>query len=183
MRASGPTMKLRLLAWIGLAILCAGFLTGRAIGQDRHADPSLEALLPEVLAGISLTRESQSGADLTRPSDAFDEFLKSLGKQRADFTVASAYANGVAAEIGAWRVKGLTAAQLMPGFKVALQASSKSALVIMQTELSGRPATQIGDDNQLARGPLYVTEHADALLFVQSRNAKLAAEAFERLPR
>ena len=59
---------------------------------ERHADPDLEALLPRRSAARSLTVESQAGTDLATNSAAFDAFLAGLGKTRADFSLASAYA-------------------------------------------------------------------------------------------
>lgn len=168
---------------VGLVLAGVAPATADAANLRRHADPSLEALLPATLAGIVLTRESQNGVDLTRQSEAFDAFLMGLGKQRGDFTVASAYANGVAAEIGAWKIVGLNAAQLMPGFKIALQASSQSPLAVEETVVAGRPTTRIGDAQQLARGPLYVVQQTDTLLFVQTNNMKLVEEAIAKLPK
>src|SRR5215475_12703712 len=89
-----------------VAVLLLGFLSP-AFAAERHADPALEALLPTSLAGVSLTVESQAGTELATKSAPFDAFLIDLGKTRADFWLASAYAaGGLKAEIGAWRVKG-----------------------------------------------------------------------------
>ena len=75
-------------------------------------------MLPTTLGGVALTIESQAGTDLATQSAAFDAFLASLGKTRADFTLASAYRRGdLKAEVGAWRVKGADPALLLPGFK------------------------------------------------------------------
>ena len=65
-----------------------------ARAQSRHADTELEALLPTTLGGVALTIESQAGTELSTNSAAFDAFLAGLGKTRADFTLASAYARG-----------------------------------------------------------------------------------------
>ena len=82
-------------------------------------------MLPTTLGGVSLTIESQAGTDLATESAAFDAFLASLGKSRADFTLASAYSpGGLKAAVGAWRVKGADSALLLPGFATAVQASS-----------------------------------------------------------
>ena len=92
---------------LAAAIASAPYVTGAALAGGRHADPELEALLPTTLGGVALTVESQAGTDLSTQSAAFDAFLASLGKTRADFTLASAYAQGgLKAEVGAWRVKG-----------------------------------------------------------------------------
>jgi hypothetical protein len=149
---------------------------------SRHADPSLEALLPTSLGGVALAVESQSGADLATKSGAFDEFLKSLGKTRGDFSVASAYATGgLRAEIGAWRVKGADPALMLQGFKTALQSSSTTPLTLAEENVNGRAVTRIGDPGQLAHGPLYVVSRGDTLLFVQTPEAALAEEAIGKL--
>ena len=154
----------------------------RAASDGRHADADLESLLPTALGGVALTRESQNGIVLTRHSAPFDDFLASLGKQRSDFTVASAYAGDIAAEVGAWRVKGLGAEQLLPGFKIALQASSQTPLAFEDMTFGGRAVIRVGNKQQMARGPLYVVSHGDALLFVQTNDLKLAEEAIGKLP-
>src|SRR5262245_48354586 len=148
-----------------------------AADGQRHADPELEALLPTSLGGVTLTVESQSGDDLATKSAAFDTFLNNLGKTRADFSVASAYATGgLRAEIGAWRVKGADPAQMLQGFKTALQASSATPLTQVDETLGGRAVTRIGDPGQLAHGPLYVVGGGDTLFFVQTPEPTLAEE-------
>jgi hypothetical protein len=113
------------LSWLAMVAVGLLGLLQPAFATERHADPALEALLPTTLAGVSLTVESQAGTELATKSAPFDAFLADLGKTRADFWVASAYAaGGLKAEIGAWRVKGADPALLLPGFKKAVQASS-----------------------------------------------------------
>lgn len=150
----------------------------------RHADPELEALLPTTIGGVALTVESQAGPDLSTGAGPFDAFLARLGKTRADFTLASAYAmgGGVKAEVGAWRVKGADAAELLAGFEAVMQASSATPLTIAAETFGGRAVTRIGDPGQLARGPLYVIARGDALLFVQTPQPSLAEEAMGKLP-
>ncbi len=151
---------------------------------SRHADPELEALLPTSLGGIVLTVESQSGTDLATKSSAFDAFLASLGKTRAEFTVASAYASsGLRAEIGAWRVRDADPALMLQGFKTALQSTSTTPLTQAVETLAGRQVARIGDPGQLTHGPLYVVSHGDTLLFVQTPEPALAEEAIGKLPR
>jgi hypothetical protein len=159
------------------------YLTAAAVAGGRHADPELEALLPTALGGVALTIESQAGTDLATESAAFDAFLTSLGKTRADFSLASAYAQGgLEAEIGAWRVQGADPALLLPGFKTAVQASSTTPLTQVGETLAGRAVTRIGDPGQLTQGPLYVFVRGDTLLFVQTPERALAEEAMAKLP-
>jgi hypothetical protein len=157
-------------------------LTAAAVAGGRHADPELEALLPTTLGGVALIIESQAGTDLATESAAFDAFLASLGRTRADFSLASAYAQGgLEAEVGAWRVKGADPALLLPGFKTAVQASSTTPLTRAEETLAGRAVTRIGDPGQLTQGPLYVIVRGDTLLFVQTPERALATEAMAKL--
>ena len=154
------------------------------VAGERHADPELEALLPTTLGGVALTVESQAGTDLATNSAAFDAFLASLGKTRADFSLASAYApQGLKAQVGAWRVKGGDPALLLPGFRTAVQASSATPLTQVEEIVAGRKVTRIGDPGQLTQGPLYVVVRGDTLLFVQTPEPALAEEAMEKLPK
>jgi len=126
--------------------------------------------------------ESQRGTDLVTTSIAFDAFLKSLGKTRADFALASAYSRGkLKAEVGAWNVKGANPALLLPSFKRAVQSSSTTPLTQVDEFLAGREVTRIGDPGQLTRGPLYVIVRGDTLLFVQTPDRTLAEEAIGKL--
>ncbi|QIG49997.1 hypothetical protein G5V57_21085 [Nordella sp. HKS 07] len=171
----------------GLRLICislaALLFAAVAISAGRHSDPELEALLPQTLGGIALTIESQAGPELATNSAAFDAFLKTLGKSRDDFTLASAYAaGGLKAAVGAWRVKGADPALLLPGFKAALQASSTTGLTNTEETLAKRTVTRIGDPGQLAQGPLYVFVRGNTLLFVQTPDRTLAEEALSKLP-
>ena len=172
-------MHLRLACLAFVLWLVAG---SSVFAQSRHADPALETLLPEVLGGIALIRESQSGIDLKRQSEAFDAFLKSLGKGRDAFVVASAYApSGLRAEVGAWRVAGVAGADILPAFREALQASSDVTLDEVEETLAGRRVLRFGGQGQLSRGPLYAMVGKKALFFVQTSDKVLATEAIGKL--
>ena len=165
-----------------VSLFIGGGMAFAASAADRHADQQLESLLPTSLGGVTLTVESQAGPELSSNSAAFDAFLKSLGKTRADFTLASAYAQGaLRAEVGVWKVKGAETSALLPAFKTVLQASSNTPLTITDQIVSGRPVTQIGEKGQLAQGPLYAFSRGETLLFVQTPEKALAEEAIAKL--
>ena len=168
------------MAWLttpGILVVAVVLTAGR------HAAPELEALLPTTLGGVSLTIESQAGTDLATESAAFDAFLASLGKSRADFTLASAYSpGGLKAAVGAWRVNGADSALLLPGFATAVQASSTTTLAQVEEIVAGRAVNRIGDPGQLTQGPLYVFVRGDTLWFVQTTERALAEEAMNKLP-
>jgi hypothetical protein len=149
-----------------------------AAAQERHADTTLEELLPSSLEGVALVRESQRGDELSQRNEAFDRMLKELGRAPADFVVASAYAlSGLGAEVGAWRIEDIGAERLLPAFVTAVRESSATPLDVEEVLVGGRSVTRIGDAGQLARGPLYVLPSRDVLLFVQTPDAALAAKA------
>lgn len=156
-------------------------VAGSAAG--RHADPALEALLPETLGAVALTRESQRGVDLSQQSPALIAFLDSLGKTLDDFTLASAYSSSgdIEAQVGAWRIRGADTARLMPGFVQAVQASSTTKLTVSDVLDAGRTVTKIGEPGQLTQGPLYAFARGDTVLFVQTTDPALAEEALSDL--
>jgi len=175
-------MKMRVLLrglWVCVAVL---LLTLGARAAERHSDPELEKLLPQSLGGVALTIESQMGSELMTNNAAFDGFLATLGKTRADFSLASAYApGGLRAQVGAWKVKDADATALLPAFKTVLQASSKTPLTIEEETVAGHPVTRIGDPGQLAQGPLYAFARGNVLLFVQTPEPALVEEAIGKL--
>jgi hypothetical protein len=184
-RRSTPLHR-RAAIWRSIAVFVLTLLIAMApaAAEGRHADPELEAMLPAKLGGVVLVVESQAGTDLATGSAAFDAFLAGLGKTRADFTLASAYAQGgLKAAAGAWRVRGADTAALLPAFKATVQTSSATPLVTTGETLAGKEVTRIGDPGQMARGSLYVFARGDTLFFVQTPDPALAAEAVEKLPR
>ena len=174
-------LALSLIMVVG-ALLAASGLAASA--QGRHADPELEALLPTTLGGVALTIESQAGSELSTQSAPFDAFLTSLGKTRADFSLASAYTQGgLKAQVGAWNVEGADSSLLLPAFKTVMQASSQTPLTLAEETIGGQSVTRIGDPGQLTQGPLYVFVRENTLLFVQTPEEALAEEAIGKLPR
>ena len=172
------------LAAAALLVLAAALPRGAPAQGSRHADPALEALLPQTLGGVALTVESQAGPDLSTRSAAFDAFLTGLGKTREDFVVASAYPlGGLPAAVSAWRVRGAPTDRLLPAFRATLQASSATPLGGGQEDIGGRSVMRIGDPGQLAQGPIYVIARDDTLFFAQTKTPALAAEAVSKLPR
>ena len=155
-----------------------------ASAASRHGDPELEALLPDTLNGVTLTRESQRGVDLSQQSPALAAYLRSLGKTLEDFTLASAYSSSgdIKAQVGAWRIRGADSALLMPGFVEAVQADSTTKLTVTEASIAGHDVTQIGGPGQLTQGPLYAFVRGDTVLFVQTTDPAIAPEALSSMP-
>ena len=151
----------------GVAASCCDFPSQATATPIR----TLEALLPTSLGGVALTVESQAGTELVdAAAPPSMRFSPSLGKTRADFTLASAYSQGeLKAEVGAWRVKGADPALLLPGFKTAVQASSTTPLTAGRGDRRRAARSRASAiPGQLTRGPLYVVVRGDTLLFVQT---------------
>jgi hypothetical protein len=165
------------------ALLIAAFAAvAPAASAGRHAAPDLESLLPQTLGGVTVTIESQAGSDLSTNNAAFDAFLKTLGKTRADFGLASAYApGGLKGAAGIWRVTGAESKDLLGAFKVTLQSSSNVPLTIKEEVIAGHPVTRIGAPGELAQGPLYTFVRSNLIIFVQTPDPALAEEAIGKL--
>src|SRR5262245_22943834 len=160
-----------------------GLLAGPVSAAGRHADPELESILPTTLGGVALTVESQAGPELATRSAAFDAFLAELGRTRADFTLASAYSQGdLPAEVGAWRVRDVDTAKLLPAFREAVRKRSAQPLATAEEALGGRAVLRIGNPGEMARGSLYAYARGDMVLFVQTTRPELAEEALAKLP-
>jgi hypothetical protein len=100
-----------------------------------HADPALEALLPDNVDGIALTKQSLTAPQIVeRP----DPRLVSLGKEPADLTIAlaGAYTGDRIITILAERLDGVSGDQLL-----AATLESMPGAPVSQTSLGGREVT------------------------------------------
>ena len=174
---------------VRLLILCLLVLMGVAAPAaaqtgSRHAAPDLEALLPTSLGGVALTVESQAGTDLTTSSAAFDAFLAGLGKTRADFSLASAYARrGLPAAVGAWRVQGADRRRSCRASRPRSRHPARRRSRVPRSSSRGRPVTRIGDTGQLAQGPLYVVRPWRHALLRADARASARGGSDAKLPR
>ena len=147
-----------------------------------HSAPDLEKLLPDSLGGFRLEKGSQVGSDLRDPGRPFTDMLANLGRTLADFSVASAYARDLKAEVGMWRINGANEKDLVPEFIKAVQGSSTTPLVVGEMTVGGRPVTRIGEAGQLTKGPIYAYVKDGLLIFVETPEPTLAEEALSKLP-
>jgi hypothetical protein len=147
-----------------------------------HSAPELEKLLPDSLGGFRLEKGSQVGSDLRDPGRPFTDMLANLGRTISDFSVASAYARDLKAEVGMWQINGANEKDLVPEFIKAVQGSSTTPLVVGEMTVGGRPVTRIGEAGQLTKGPIYVYVKDGLLIFVETPDSTLAEEALSKLP-
>jgi hypothetical protein len=105
-----------------------------------HADPGLEALLPDSIDGRTLTKESRTGEQMGM-TDA-DPILPAFGKHPSDIASASASAAPAANQplliIAVDRLRGVPADQLLAAMLKSIPADEVS-----HTSLDGRQVTYV----------------------------------------
>ena len=146
-----------------------------AASPTRHADPDLAALLPEVLSGVSLVRESQRVTVLVRPSDALDAMLGDLGKTpRRLHSCGRLLARRPRWALGPLPIRHRQAAARVrrdrPGLEHDHADHGDEHRGPHRDPRSAAPG-------QLTQGPLYAFARDDIVLFVQTPDPKLAEEA------
>ena len=142
----------------------------RRICHTRIRD--LEALLPETLSGIALTRFSSPGSVFTRGSDMCvlicgDEpyrYATELGIDVSDVTVAFAVDDRLSIGMIAYRARGATTDHLIPA-RIAIGGyTGHGGLFDLPVKVSGRPATYL-DAGFGQNGEYLMTRH-DVLFIV-----------------
>jgi hypothetical protein len=97
-----------------------------------NADVDLEALLPDELGGLPTQKFSFAGADFLSnggpETEDFQKVLTALGKSPADLSVAIA-GSTIGQTVGAYRIRGVDAAGLLPAFIAAFQQGDTGATV------------------------------------------------------
>lgn len=145
-----------------------------------QADANLEALLPDSLGGIALTKLSiagttflASGSPETKP---FTDLLTALGKTPAD--VSLALGSNDAMTVVAYQIKGVDAGTFMSALIAAF--TKDQGTTITDVNISGKAVTKIvppsGDTN-------YAYPSGDVMFIVagSAQTDALVAEAFAKL--
>jgi hypothetical protein len=149
-----------------------------------HLDPGLEAMLPGVMQGTTLSKASGSGADVFQ-NDPFSTqmraFLSSVGKTPADFHFAQAWdpAQSLEAEIGAFRTAGVDGATLLKAIVDASQPGSVGGLKVSTATISGKPVTIAAS---AAGTTLYLYPTGETVLYVGTPDENLATTVIATFP-
>ena len=146
----------------------------------------LEALLPDTLGGVKLTKASMKGSDFVKSTTSSPElvaWLNSVGKSLNDVSAAYAFdlTGATQAAIFAFRVQGVDNAKLIDGLKTSMDTSNTTKLTWTSANVGGKNVQQAADPNQTG-STLYVYGTADIVFFVTSKDASTAAEALSHLP-
>lgn len=157
---------------------------------DRHGVPELEGLLPASVAGIDLERLSLSGADFyalgTNDTRAqLDTMLKQLGKTVADLSVGDAGdpTGKAILEVGAFRVAGAAADELLAGWVASRQAASPKTVTVSNVTIAERALTKIVDSAHPVGGTIYAFAKGDTLFLVSADDSSYVSDALGQLPR
>jgi hypothetical protein len=146
--------------------------------------PELEALLPDNVAGTSLSRSSGTGSDVFR-DDAWSRrmtaFLTDRGKSPADFRYAQAWdpTQKLIFELEAFRVPGVDGAQLADAVVDAVRAGTPD-VAVGPSVVAGRPVTSVAYPDDPSR--LYVYERDDTVFVVASADPSLVTALIGSLP-
>jgi len=146
----------------------------------------LEALLPDTLGGVTLTKASMKGSDFVNSATSNEEltsWLKGVGKSLNDVSAAYAFdlTGTTPAAIFAFRVQGVDSAQLIDGLKKSVDTSNSTTLTWSTANVGGKNVQQVADPNT-AGSTLYLYGTADIVFFVSTKDAATAAEALSALP-
>jgi hypothetical protein len=113
-----------------------------------HADPALEAQLPNEISGTAMQRSSAtlaallaSGGDRT----AIDAFLKGLGKSESDGTYAAAFdpTNTIGGGIFAFKIAGGNADVLLPAIVSVERSDLGAGATTKQATVGGKSVTVV----------------------------------------
>lgn len=142
----------------------------------------LEALLPDTLGGVKLTKASMKGTDFVNSASSSPElkaWLDSVGKSLNDVSAAYAFdlTGKSPAAVFAFRVQGVDHTQLIDKLKTSMQ-SDGTVTSWTSANVGGKDVQQ----GEASDGTLYVYGTADIVFFVKTDNATLAAEALSHLP-
>jgi hypothetical protein len=143
----------------------------------------LEALLPDTLGGVKLTKASYKGSDFvnsTQSNEEFKTWLNSVGKSLNDVSAAFGFAaSGTSGSaIFAFRVQGVDNSKLIDAFKTSMDTSS--TMTWTSANVGGKNVQKSEDPD--TKTAIYLYGNADLLFFVTTNDAKVAEEALSHLP-
>jgi hypothetical protein len=147
--------------------------------------PELEALMPRLVNGTTLVVESATGDQVLgtdTASKALIAALTSFGKKQTDLQIAQAYDSSSTLDLTVlgFRVPGISAAQLQPAVLQTWLFAGATGVTTKETTVGGVKVTEVtyGGSTSVS----YVAARKDAVIIIQSADAKIAAAALAALP-
>jgi len=148
-----------------------------------HGDAALEAMLPDQVGGTTLQKFSFQGAGAfssgASGSQELQDALGQIGKSPNDVSFAVAASTDSGVTIGAFRVNGADANNVVSAF---IQAGQKAnpGTTVSDASMSGKSVKKVVDPSETK--PTYVYAHGDVMFFVQADSDALLNEVFSKLP-
>jgi hypothetical protein len=148
-----------------------------------HGDAALEAMLPDQIGGTTLQKFSFQGAGAfssgASGSQELQDALGQIGKSPNDVSFAVAASTDSGLTIGAFRVNGADANNVVSAF---IQAGQKAnpGTTVSDASISGKSVKKVVDPSETK--PTYVYAHGDVMFFVQADSDALLNEVFGKLP-
>lgn len=151
---------------------------------ESHNSPELEAILPTKISGTTLATQSTTGTAAfgdDPSSQALLQALSKYGKTGDDLEIAEAYDATAAVDVDviAFRVKGVTAAQLRQAVVQSWLAADASGVTTSQATVGGKKVTVIDYGDGGSKDYLY--EQAETVVVVTTSDPAIATEALSAL--
>ena len=149
---------------------------------DLNQDKALEALLPDTVGDLTLTKFSVKGAEFftgAGTDPAFKDFLDRVHAQPDDVSAAVAADQGSTLQVLALRVAGANSDDLKTEFRRALSESASTTVTLSEATVGGKSVLTGFDPDQEANVYFYVVN--DVLFFVTTADKTLAVAALQKL--
>ena len=150
---------------------------------DLNQDKALEALLPDTVGDLTLTKFSVKGAEFftgAGTDPAFKDFLDRVHAQPDDVSAAVAADQGSTLQVLALRVAGANSDDLKTEFRRALSESASTTVTLSEATVGGKSVLTGFDPDQEANVYFYVVN--DVLFFVTTSDKTVAEAALQKLP-
>ena len=150
---------------------------------DLNQDKALEALLPDTVGNLALTKFSVKGAEFftgAGTDPAFKDFLDRVHAQPDDVSAAVAADQGSTLQLLALRVAGANTDDLKTEFRRALSESASTTVTLSEATVGGKSVLTGFDPDQEANVYFYVVN--DVLFFVTTSDKTVAEAALQKLP-
>jgi hypothetical protein len=167
-------------------------LPSAAVGSSPPAAssglPSLEALIPDQIRGMTLQKTSMKGADFLSSSDADPAsvaFLQGLGVSPTDIGVAFGYGFDSGTNAGfamfVFQAAGADESRLVSVFTSASSQGRTTPLDWQAASVGGKNV-RVAADSEEQGIKLYLYAHADVLFVLSGTAQDLVSDALARLP-
>ncbi|HEX3266138.1 MAG TPA: hypothetical protein VHR16_10765 [Candidatus Limnocylindrales bacterium] len=148
-----------------------------ALPSGFNADKDLEALLPDSIAGETVTKLSMTGDSfmgIGQGTEDLQKVLDQFGKSPSDLSVA--FGGTSKASIVAFRIKGVDGGKIFDAFAAA--AGNRDVGSISDVTIAGKPAKKVVDSSG---STIYLYATGDAIITVTDANSALTDDLLQQI--